>query len=306
MKRFVAWAFAVLAVTILFETIVHGDTPSLHPGKTWARLSLSGNLKLILWNVDGDPKYSIARKVPDEDWRTLIEPSLLGLLIDGAETRPKSPGLYGNDSSYPGEVRREWIPLFDKTSSIRDDYNAIDLEWAHVGPAFGRHVYIQAFFRVYDGGIALRYHIIEPRTDREQPVVKVLDDLTEFCFADDYETWSYNGELAPKGPLKLSQITVPLRMPVTLRASDDCYMALQQAALDDWDIVELKPIEGFPKGLTVALDPCEARLKKDGFSDPFCTPWHVIQVADSRGELLESNILVNLADKRGHSTFQRK
>jgi alpha-glucosidase len=89
----------------------------------------------------------------------------------------------------------------------------------------------------------------------------------------------------------LSKIRSGCERPLTIRASDDAFLAVAEARLVDYARMKLGPRAEPPLGLVSVLSsPVQAEL-------PLTTPWRVIMLADSPGQLLENNdILLNLND----------
>lgn len=76
----------------------------------------------------------------------------------------------------------------------------------HVPKVMQKRFYLQAagdflkmdvILRVYDEGLAFRYHIAPDDVTPKQ--LKLTSDNSQFCFAGDYGSWSYNRENRPHG-----------------------------------------------------------------------------------------------------------
>lgn len=89
----------------------------------------------------------------------------------------------------------------------------------------------------------------------------------------------------------LSQIKPGCERPLTVRVADDLYAAVAEARLVDYARMKLAPVPDAPFTLASQLSSeVEAAL-------PLVTPWRVVMLGRSPGELLENNdLILNLND----------
>jgi len=239
---------------------------------------------------EGTSCYAVSQNYEGRDGETLplIEWSPVGLQLDTDSDAFHFEGGSFHTSSFD----ETWTPVFDRASSIRNLYNELTVESNAADP-----VQLAVTFRVYNDGVAIRYSLI----GKPDQTLQVKADLTEFDFTGDHATWNYAGERTPAGPRPLSELRGTIRIPVTMVAGENCAMAILEAALYDFDDMDLKPTTPGGTSLSVAINPCEAVLSSEGEGGEdevsegrFDTPWRVIQIGDTPGDLIESNILVNL------------
>ncbi|MCK4999923.1 MAG: glycoside hydrolase family 97 catalytic domain-containing protein [Anaerohalosphaera sp.] len=206
----------------------------------------------------------------------VIKESALGLVLDQMDG-PK----WGIKYTQPSKHDSTWQPVWSKQAAIRDHYNEMKLCLADENPSKLK-MYIT--FRAYNDGVAFRYSIsVNGDGDRE---LKVVGDLTDFSFGGDYTAWFYNGERANIGPQLLSQSKGTFRWPMTVKVSDKCYMAINEAAIYDFSWMELTSEKGTTK--------FSAKIRPSKVKMPFETPWRVIMLAGSPGSLVDSHLLENL------------
>lgn len=290
LMRHFALFFLVMYCSLACSSRAFADLAFIEPGRPFVAKSPNDQLRLHVDVVGGKPVYWVTGRAASGDRREIIRPSAFGLQIDGKPAWPRDPR--GFEICWAGySPAPEMRPVFEKCSSPGRPFFSYTLEFPSY-PSHGvAYLGMEAEFRVYDDAIAIKYCVRARGSSEPLPELQVTADLTEFRFADDCLAWSYNGEHTPKGPTKLSEVKGKIRMPVTLKASDDCYVALLQAAIYDWDIAELAKLDDCFTGLTASIKPCG---KTEDDSRDIRTPWLVIQVADSPGALLESNVMVNL------------
>ncbi|MCE5249829.1 glycoside hydrolase family 97 protein [bacterium] len=184
---------------------------------------------------------------------------------------------------------------YGKTSEIRDYFKEATIELEDKNKRK-----INLIFRAYNDGIAFRYYI---------PVQKTLDnieitgELTSFYFTGDHDYWglhldsyttSYETDYTAS---KLGAISPQslIALPLLIRASEKSWAAITEANLTDYAGMYLKKAGGKPSGLTASLSPLPdssgvcARIKT-----PHGTPWRVLMIGEQPGDLIESNIVLNL------------
>jgi hypothetical protein len=294
MVRFINASVFIGAVIILLFAAgsVFASEPAASVSQEHTVESPDGRVHVKCKMLEGTLNYSVWRDYSGDRSTCLIDWSPLGLQLEGDENAYvfDSPDYF--QLIQGASCDEEWTPVFDRASSIRNQYNEA---FVHSDMDAPSHVCIVMLIRVYNDGVAIRYHLLSG-TKR---TLRVEADLTEFRFAKDYTTWNYAGERTPAGPNLLSELRGTVRPPVTIVTDDDCSMALLEAALFDFDDMDLKPTTPGGTSLSVEISPCEAVLSKivlevDVEVAGFLTPWRVLQIGETPGDLIESNILVNL------------
>ncbi|MFC1565089.1 glycoside hydrolase family 97 protein, partial [candidate division KSB1 bacterium] len=157
-------------------------------------------------------------------------------------------------------------------------------------------------FRVFNDGIAFRYILWE------EPGFKdfiITSENTEFRFTEDHMAYALflpgfvsahedNYSHVPLSEIKPGSHVYP---PLLIEMENGPFVALTEADLTDYAGMYLEGIEDDQFTLQTSLAPLP-----DGSGDkvkgetPFYTPWRVIMVGDSPGQLIESNIILNLND----------
>ncbi len=212
--------------------------------------------------------------------RQIIKKSKLGLILDPTNLEgpfhPVRKTMRLQDTT--------WIPVWGKTSKIRDHFN--ELIWTvRESGSIGRTLDIVV--RAYDDGVAIRYRV------NGEGIVTIRDDLTHFSFQENFRCWSAN-EWRPNldkinlpdliGPVKLSEFK-GFSFPLTVEVASDCYAAVLEAGI--YDIAKMLPVRKDSTTIKSTHKPSLVTL-------PFETSWRVVQLAEKPGDLLTSNILVNL------------
>lgn len=198
------------------------------------------------------------------------------------------------------DIDETWKPVLHRTSVVRNKCRELTLQLQEV--EFPRRTF-NLVFRAYDDGIAFRTEFTGPDNHHEYVLT---DEIAEFNFASDLECWAAN-----HGSYRSSQENeyvhrrisgindqMVIGLPMTLKVSDDCYAAITEANIDDYAGMYLKANtskSGF--SLRSALSPLPGQPEngdKVVFQFPHKTPWRVIMLGSNPGQLVESEIVMNL------------
>ncbi len=192
-----------------------------------------------------------------------------------------------------------WKPVYGERSTVRDRYNecTVDLiKDRDTNKAF------QVIIRVYDEGAAFRYNFPE---NLSTSIINIEGEATEFAFEDGtmgYVTpfaqelyqlrplrnWAYGDSL----PLPFWSAPTPRyesERPLTLVLPNGLYASIGEAQLVDYSRMKFTLSTGRENTVAVRL------FGPVTESSPFATPWRLIMVAQTPGELIEHNdIFLNL------------
>lgn len=166
-------------------------------------------------------------------------------------------------------------------------------------------------FRVYDDGIGFRYEFPEqPDFD----TVFIMEEHTGFALAGNHTCYWIPGDwdiyehlynttkfteidaVRLRDHPNLAQTHIPnnaVNTPITMKTEDGLYLSFHEAALTDYAGMTLKIDAGAMK-MTSCLVGSENTDYKAARQVPFTTPWRTIQVARRAGDLIESDLIVNL------------
>lgn len=256
------WVFLLLVLNS-FQNTSSQQVPSVK--------SPDGNLSLTFQlTKNGSLTYSVSA------WKqAVIENSPLGFAGAKTEQVPSSDWVIKKSDRHA--VNSVWKPVWGKRSVVKDEYNELKLELEGPGSDGIKHLLIET--RVYNDGVAFRYKI----PAEEKNIWTEATELTEFRFGGDYIAWFYNGENANIGPEKLSESNGK-RFPVmTVQASNDLYLAIHEAYLENGDPLVLQSQKG-NTAFAVASKP--GKLEAGYFS-----AWRVILCGKTPGTLVDSHLI---------------
>ncbi|MCD8385256.1 MAG: glycoside hydrolase family 97 protein [Bacteroidales bacterium] len=180
-------------------------------------------------------------------------------------------------------VDETWQPLYGERSTVMNCYNSATL---HLSRHDNSDYRLDVEVRAYNQGVAFRYFF------PEHPAAifhKVTQDLTDYSLPHGTMAWSQRWAQATHDYTPIDSITVPVERPLTMQLPSGAWVALLDADVDDWCLTKFVADSEAPSTLhSVMYSPVDLVT--------YCaTPWRVIMLADSPGQLLENNdIVLNL------------
>ena len=237
------------------------------------------------------------------DGKDVILPSRAGLQVDNrvwemalGKRDLEQPDFWMDlltvDSvSYGPAVDTLWTPLYGERSTVRDRYNQATLHTSRKDKSDYR---LDVEVRAYDEGIAFRYFF------PEHPAAifhKVVDDLTDYTLPAGTKAFSEQWAQAHFDVGAIDSISYPVERALTLELPDGKWLALLDADTDDWCLTKFKARADKPSTLeSVMYSPVDIVTY-------YATPWKIIMTADSPGELLENNDIVNNLNPASQGDF---
>lgn len=226
----------------------------------------------------------------------VLEPSSISFNFKQAPPLGQYLSVISNNNF---SVDETWQPVLKRYDEIRNNYNAVHLNL--VESKFpGRKIDLE--FRVFNDGVAFRTEFPKQFGDRENVIT---DELSQFNFSENYTCWAVNYgsyttsqevEFFERNTNEISSEMV-IGLPVTIKISEKCYVAITEADLDDYAGMYLKSDND--GRMYTALSPRKGQPgngDKVKFKTPHKTPWRVIMIGETPGKLVESEIIQNLND----------
>jgi alpha-glucosidase len=229
--------------------------------------------------------------VVQRDGKTLLTPSRLGFVFRGQPPLRDSLGIADSSRSTFDET---WTQPWGEVRRVRNHYNELKVSvQENTGP---RRQFTLAV-RAFNDGVAFRYEFPAQQNLGE---FEIMDELTEFAFADNARAWSIPSNrprLDRSEQLYSSQPISTLdsvQTPITMETRDGkTFMVLHEANLVDYARMNIKGPRMESRTLRVDLAPYADGVKVRGRT-PFNTPWRTIQIADRAGDLAPSVLGLNL------------
>jgi len=272
----------ILIFTSFFACIVFADS--------WEIQSPDKQVKI---NIQNSPNLSYAVHYGD---REILKNSAITLLMNDHSAMGENLSVVKAETRNGDEV---WKPVVGRHKQIRDWYNELTLYFKEsVGT--GREIVIT--FRAYNDAAVFRYEFPQQAAMKE---VVLKDEKTEFVFASDWNAWlgTQNGFKGPQeyefwpGKLSAAKSDSYIGIPLVVQAASDAYVAIAEADITDWAgmWLEGKGTANSDGSVTIRTKP--ARYQTDWVVKrtlPARSPWRVIMLAKRPGDLVESEVILNL------------
>ena len=229
----------------------------------------------------GEPTYRVV-----SDGKPLVLSSRLGFVagfLDG----------YMQLKAEHRTVRDAWEFAYGERSKIPDNYNELIIRLEHKS---GVKVNIE--LRAYNEGVALRYRF--PKEQKEGVSLRFEGERTEFRLPAGTKGYEEHGTEGPYRLKLVSQIKPYCERPLTLIRPDGGFAAICEAGNLDYARMMLSPLEGVEGALVSSLGGRTTNTENEHqHHDPSinlqpgaATPWRLLLVGDTAGELLENNYLL--------------
>jgi alpha-glucosidase len=173
---------------------------------------------------------------------------------------------------------RSWKQVYGERSTVRDHYRSlrIDLTDTVSGHSF------QIKIRCYDSGIAYQVHLKPLKAGAS---LRVAEERSKFRFTGDHLAWCAPGAQDEYRRRPLSKIAGRVERPLTIEGKGGWFAAIAEAGLVDYATMQLQRDADDPHCVVSQLG---GSVEAEG---GLTTPWRVIMLGASPGELLENNYL---------------
>ncbi len=246
------------------------------------RVQSPGNILDLAFRLDrGVPQYDVSRF-----GEPVLLPGRLGLLL-----LDEAP-LAWDFTVVSHQVRvvdENWTTVWGERELVRNNYTELRVE---LQEEHGDHRRLNYIFRVFDDGVGFRYEIPEqPAMD----CINIMDELTEFALAGDHRSWwikAYQWNRYEYLPAcsPVSEIDT-VHTPLTMETADGLYLSIHEAALTDFASMTLKRTG--QTTLEADLVPWSDGVRVKG-QTPLVSPWRTIVICDTPGNLITSDLVLNL------------
>ncbi|MFA8435209.1 MAG: glycoside hydrolase family 97 protein [Marinifilaceae bacterium] len=282
-KSILSIAFLLFAISLIAQEI---NSPN-------------GNFTLCFELNQGVPIYKLNYKE-----KAVVKESRLGFELKGEESLLNGFTVAAVEESTFDET---WKPVWGEVKEIRNHYNEMLVTLTQESTQ--RKLRIR--FRLFDDGLGFRYEFPEQENlnyfviKEEKTQFAMTGDHTAFWIPGDFDTQEYRYTKS-----KLSEISSFIRKARTsnlsqssfsetgvqtslmMKTDDGLYINLHEAALVDYSCMHLN-LDDKNFVFESFLTP-DARGDKGYMQAPCHTPWRTVIASDNAGDILLSNITLNL------------
>ncbi|CAA6691636.1 MULTISPECIES: glycoside hydrolase family 97 protein [unclassified Lentimonas] len=223
--------------------------------------------------ANGQVTYSV-----EFNGKSIIAESRLGIELAGGAFSGALE-ITGSTNSSHDET---WKPVWGQFSEYRNHYNELTLE---VSEAETPKRTMQVILRAYNDGVAFRYVFPEQQSLNNANFAKELSQVSIVSEAP--TAWYAASSTTLFNDVPFEAIKKPCRTPFTVKLTDDCYIALHEAAV----------VNSSDANLTLGND--KRTLTYNGAMRSAAgavSAWRTILITATPGELVESSMILNLND----------
>jgi alpha-glucosidase len=244
--------------------------------------------------INGD---SLSYSVTFHD-RIIVKTSQLGFEL---KNEPAMDGNFAILDQSINNFSSTWTPVVkSKHAEIEDNYNELQLTLKEKS---GPMRLMDLFVKAYNDGVAFRYKLTRSAKIGERQIVK---ELTTFNIPGDPKAWivEYKGYASSneaeffEHPLSYLNEKSIAGMPLLMEYGNECWVAITEAKIENYAAFYIGT-NGAANQLTTKLVPIPGE-PEDGvkvrFADDVYTPWRVLMIGETPGNLIESEIIQNLND----------
>lgn len=263
--------WSTMKINSLLLIVLIGLTACSTPNE-FLLISPDENVEINISTKEKSPLFSLTYKGD-----TLIEKSILGLQVNEIDFTTDITITDAEENDFD----ETWNTINGKQPTVRNHYKEYKFK---LEKNILENEFYEIIFRVYNDGFAYRYNFT---TDGIRDGKLINKELTKLNFQNDYEYWAYNGEHNNLGPILRSEKSIEhVNIPVVLHLSKNKFIAIHEA-----EIIHFAPFS-----INAAVD-----NKSLGFNisyserkEAFKTSWRTFILGESEGDLVESNLIVNL------------
>ncbi|MEN8662718.1 MAG: glycoside hydrolase family 97 catalytic domain-containing protein [Lentimonas sp.] len=246
--------------------------------------SPNGRLQFIVYEKAGKILYRV-----EADGQPLVKESRIGLqfnLPDIAKPLDLSWSIAVAPVSTQA-IDETWEPVFGKRAVVRNQYNEITLRAVSNHPS---QLAVDVVVRAYDDGVAFRQVVGTANTQvGKLSSLRIDRSLSTINFIKPLKWWSYRREREP------SQKGQTVEYPLFTELSADRVLVVTEGHLKDVGAMKLKKTTD---GLQIIST---NKFKLPAL--PHTMPWRVIMIGDTAGQLIDSDLIVNLNPKADKDAF---
>ncbi|MBB6463289.1 glycoside hydrolase family 97 protein [Flammeovirga kamogawensis] len=286
-----------MSIRKLITTLILGSTLSSCQlfdsyKETDVVLSSPGNhLELTFKMIDGAPKYEVTF-----DNEPIISTSDLGFVLKD------QPNLLDNFEVVDikeKSIDEKWETIWGQSKEVDNNYNELTV---FLKEKSKKPREMQLIFRAFDDGLGFRYFI---PTQENISKIEIMSEETTFNLVDNYKVWYQPCDTIVSNwehgfdtyerlyeKAQVTEVKTLMHTPATFETKSGDYVSIHEANLTDYSTMTLdRGTKGTSFESYLVPWPDGVKVKR---TTPMYTPWRTVQVGHNPGDLVESNIILNL------------
>jgi hypothetical protein len=286
MKNWFVLSFVALLSNVAFsQTIVKGtsvvvQSPNKRITARFYQKEEADKKRTLYYTVSYQGKPVINESVLEVQLDNHLSESAMALKVDKCQRWMEDLKVKRITTSSKDTL---WQPVVGEKKIIRDSYNAATIAMVKDDNLIYR---MNVEIRAYDEGVALNFFFPE---NEKGTYYRIMSDKTAFSLPEGTKAWFTSWAQGPYTLLPLENWPDENERPLTLQLPNGLYACIAEAAMVDYARMKFK-LSTIKKNTIVASMYTPADL-----ISPFATPWRVIMIAETAGDLIENNsIMLNL------------
>ncbi len=285
-------------ILFLFGWIIGCDTKE---NTTTTVISPSTTISIeFMLNNDGSPNYIVKHK-----GNIAIDTSKMSFDFKDQASLQSGLKIIKVETN---TVNEDWEMPWGEQRIVNNHYNEMIVNLEEEKPPNRK---LNIYFRAYNDGIGFRYEF--PKQEAVDSLI-IMDENTQFNLTGDHTSWWIPGDwdiyehlyntskfseidaIAKGNHPNLAQTYIPenaVNTPITMRTEDGLYLSFHEANLTDYAGMTLK-VDSENLSMTSELVGSDRLGYKAKRELPFKTPWRSVQISEKAGDLITSNLIVNL------------
>ena len=278
--------FRPINTTIIITSVLICTFTSLHAQSNDYKI-VSPDDKLVVAIHLGETNGTLTYRVTYEGKPVIVE-SKLSITCDNPYSIKYADDVWDKalsiQSSSENQRDTVWKPIYGERALVRDHFNEITLNLAKRGDH--HPVAIQLMVRAYNQGMAFRYGFSETSKIYGIPPFEISAELTEYTLPAGTKAWFTPWAQTRYQLLPLKNWPSESERPLALDLTNGLHACLTEAQMVNYARSKFTLATNKPDTIVGVMDGSVEELP------PFTTPWRVIMVAKTPGELLENDDLI--------------
>jgi hypothetical protein len=190
------------------------------------------------------------------------------------------------------DIDQSWKPFYGERNKVTEKYNTAIIEMVKDdNPIYPLNVEL----RVYNEGAAFRFFFPE---NVKGTYYRIMNEHTEFALPEGTKAWHHSWAQAPYKLLPLKDWPDESERPLTLELPNGLFACLAEAQMVDYARTKFKLSNEKPNTIVTSM------YTPADLISPFTTPWRVVMVGETAGELVEHNDLIQNLNQPSKITDQ--
>jgi hypothetical protein len=276
---------SIIAVESFSQTVIAATKSDIQsPDKniyvSFYQKQITDSTKAMFYTMSFKGKPVILESELDIQLDNHLSEQAMALKVDNHAKWCENLTILGTETS---SKDTSWKPVYGERNIIRDNYHSITV---HLVKADNPIYKMDVEIRAYNEGAAIRYFFPE---NEKGTYYRVMSENSEFALPENTKAWFTGWAQGKYSLLPLKNWPQESERPLTLELDNGLYACLAEAQMVDYARAKFMLHATKPNTVVTSM------YTPADLISPIPTPWRVIMVAESAGQLAMNNdLLLNL------------